>query len=292
MRCVSPVRAWRTDSGEVVFAERGKIAAALMLRCGRCIGCRISRVQDWSVRCMHEASRHEFNSFVTLTYDEDHLRSLSLNYRDFQLFMKRLRRTGRKARFFMCGEYGESGGRPHFHALLFGVFFPDRQIWRASTKAGEELYRSSELERLWPHGFSSIGAVTPATSSYVAGYCIKKQSAGSARYCLLDERTGELTAVVPEFGHMSLKPGIGADWYAKFGSDVRSKDSAVINGSRVPVPQYYDKLLDREDPDELEWIKYERYLMSSRYEADNAPSRLEAQAVCAEARLKARRRSL
>ena len=50
---------------------------------------------------------HMFNSFVTLTYDDDHLPEYnSLNYKHFQDFMKRLRKSHNGVRFYMCGEYG------------------------------------------------------------------------------------------------------------------------------------------------------------------------------------------
>ena len=49
---------------------------------------------------MHEASMHMFNSFVTLTYDDDHLPEYnSLNYKHFQDFMKRLRKSHNGVRF-------------------------------------------------------------------------------------------------------------------------------------------------------------------------------------------------
>ena len=77
---------------------------------------------------MHEASMHMFNSFVTLTYDDDHLPEYnSLNYKHFQDFMKRLRKSHNRVRFYMCGEYGEDFSRPHYHALLFNCFFPDKK---------------------------------------------------------------------------------------------------------------------------------------------------------------------
>ena len=73
---------------------------------------------------MHEASMHMFNSFVTLTYDDDHLPEYnSLNYKHFQDFMKRLRKSHNGVRFYMCGEYGEDFSRPHYHALCLIVFF-------------------------------------------------------------------------------------------------------------------------------------------------------------------------
>ena len=60
--------------------------------------------RQWAVRCMHEASMHMFNLFVTLTYDDNHLPEYnSLNYKHFQDFMKRLRKAHNGVRFYMCG---------------------------------------------------------------------------------------------------------------------------------------------------------------------------------------------
>ena len=74
------------------------------------------------MRCNHEASLYSVNSFVTLTYDDEHLPGdQCLDHRDFQLFMKRLRKRF-PSRFFMCGEYGGLNGRPHYHSILFGVY--------------------------------------------------------------------------------------------------------------------------------------------------------------------------
>ena len=38
------------------------------------VGCRLERSRQWAVRCMHEASLYDFNSFVTLTYNDENLR--------------------------------------------------------------------------------------------------------------------------------------------------------------------------------------------------------------------------
>ena len=52
--------------------------------------CRIKRSREWAVRCMHEASLHRDNCFLTLTISESD-KAVSLNYDYFQSFMKRLR---------------------------------------------------------------------------------------------------------------------------------------------------------------------------------------------------------
>jgi hypothetical protein len=126
---------------------------------------------------MHEAKMHPKNCFITLTYNNEHLPSDgSLNYEVFQLFMKRLRKKyGKGIRFYMCGEYGDKLGRPHFHACLFGHDFADKKLWK-TTDSKSKLYRSAELEKLWPYGFSSVGDVTFESAAYVARYIMKKVS--------------------------------------------------------------------------------------------------------------------
>lgn len=297
MRCVYPVRAFQhLDGGQVVFGHNVHEPSSVpvdhrevTLRCGRCVGCRLTRSEGWSIRCMNEARMWRDNCFVTLTYEDSKLGSLSLNYNDFQLFMKRLRKTGRKVRFFMCGEYGEINRRPHFHAILFNCDFPDRVIHRADLD-GNHLYRSAELERLWPFGFSSIGTVSRQSAQYVANYSLSGQ--GEDDKYSLDDRTGELVEVVKPFAHMSLKPGIGSTWYDKFGSDVRSGDCSIVAGSRLRPPKYYDRKLEEFSVDEYEEVKHRRYLYSLTLMGDSTPGRLLAQETCAKARFDLKRRNL
>lgn len=259
MACYRPLTAWQLEDGTVVFRERGAILRELTLPCGRCVGCRLDRALEWSLRCMHEAQLHEFSSFVTLTYEDD---PISLRYRDFQLFMKRLRKAHGPVRFFMAGEYGEQLGRPHFHALLFGIFFADRSVF--SQSGANTLYRSPELERLWPHGHSSIGDVTMESAGYVARYSLKKVTGSQAEqhYVRFHPYTGELVPVVPEFSRMSLRPGIGYGFYERYRSDMTGEkhDGVVLaGGRRVSTPKYYDKVLERNNPEMFDNIKQLRY---------------------------------
>jgi len=276
-----------------VFSERGKVRRKLDLPCSQCVGCRLERSRQWAMRCMHESQLHESSVFVTLTYDDKHL-CPSLNYRDFQLFMKRLRKKFSKARFYMCGEYGEKYKRPHFHACLFGVGFSDAVPWSKSP-SGELLYRSPTLEALWPHGFSSFGSVTFESAAYVARYVMKKVTGqlASAHYSSLDPITGELISLTPEFNRMSLKPGIGAEWFRRYKSDVYNFDYVVVNGVKSKPPRYYDKLLSGTDPDTFEALELSRYLkVTPEVVADGSSARLAVREQVTRARLGFKFRSL
>lgn len=247
--CTRPLRAYQCSSGEVVFQERAgrDSVRSLDLACGQCWECRLERSRQWAVRCVHEASLHDRNSFVTLTYAPEKLPpGATLRYRDFQLFMKRLRKyfSPERVRFFMGGEYGEIGLRPHYHSLLFGVDFADRVLVRRPA-GGSELFVSKILDDLWGMGSCTVGDVTFESAAYVARYAMKKITGAAApgHYGYVDKETGEVHQRVPEFCHMSLDPGIGRNWIRLYWRDVLQRGEVIVRGKAVAAPKFYLKYL-------------------------------------------------
>lgn len=290
MTCFHPLSAFQLDDGKIVFSERGAVRRQLTLACGRCRGCRLSRARSWAIRCMHEASLQDANAFVTLTYDKENYQP-SLCYRDFQLFMKRLRKRycDTRVRFFTVGEYGESSSRPHFHSLMFNVRFNGLQ------KVAKNLYSSRDLSELWPHGFAAVGGVSFQSAAYCARYALKKVNGAMADeyYKRVNVVDGSIVDVVPEFAHMSLKPGIGFRWFEKYWRDVYLvRDGVVVNGKTVPAPKYYDKLLEVSCPDLREDKDFDRYVKSKEFEDDCTPERLLAREIVAKARSDLYKRNL
>lgn len=218
---------------------------------------------------------HDQNSYITLTYADEHWpKDGSLDYTDFQKFMRRLRKKVGPVRFFMCGEYGEGERKhPHFHALLFGYQFPDLKFWKNSP-GGYPTYRSALLESLWPVGFSIIGSVTRESAGYVARYCMKKVTGD-----LAEAHYGGRT---PEFARMSLKPGIGAEFFEKFESDVLPVDYVIVDGYKMPVPRYYEKLYKGD----LDEIKFRREQFAKRHADNNTEERLAVRKEVLEAKLR------
>lgn len=293
MACYHPIQAYQPDSGgSLIFAPRPH-HRELTIPCGQCIGCRLERSRQWAIRCVHESQLHDSNVFITLTYSDDHLpHPPSLNYRHYQLFMKRLRKIKPGVRFFMCGEYGSETSRPHYHACLFNCFFEDREF--VSKRPIGSIYRSSTLEALWPHGFSSIGDLTFESAAYVARYCCKKVTGPSAdeHYTRFDPYTGEIYTLTPEFGRMSLKPGIGALWYERYSSDVFPHDSVVVRGCEMKPPRYYDNFLKSSPSLEFDEIQFLRYQRAQKVAHDNTPERLHTRELVANARLANSKRNL
>jgi len=262
--------------------RRNDIVQRMDLPCGQCIGCRLRRARDWSVRIMHEAQTNERSCFVTLTYDEENVPVHgSLKYRDFQLFMKRLRTlTGVKVRFFMCGEYGPENLRPHYHACLFGVDFIEDRVAAGTSGSGAKFYTSERLEQLWGKGRVSVQALTMASAAYTARYVVDKITGDAA-----EQHYGGRE---PEFMQCSLKPGIGYEWFVKYGrGDIYRHDKAVMRGGmETAPPKYYDKLYRRTDKTVRvdEW-EYARQLRAKAAFEDNTEERLKVKETVQKARI-------
>lgn len=264
--------------------ENYLVLERLKIPCGQCIGCRLESSRQKAVRCMHESQLYENNCFITLTYDNESLpKDYSLNKKHFQDFMKRLRKkySNIRIRYMHCGEYGEQFRRPHYHAIIFNLDFPDRELLK--TINGIPLYKSAILSELWGHGLCSIGDVTFDSAAYVARYIMKKvngkeqqkkdEKTGLTHYEMFDSKTGEIFKLTPEYQTMSLKPGLGSEWYDKYKGEVYPSDSIVIKGKEMRPPKYYDSLYELEDSEAHAKIKQQRKEKAKKHSKNNTSQR-------------------
>ena len=280
MPCYHPMQGYRSraDGKTIVFNPTyGWIDRPLTIPCGQCVGCRLERSRQWAVRCVHEASLHEDNCFITLTYNNESLpEDGSLNKKHFQDFMKRLRKKfkNKKIRYYHCGEYGDKNFRPHYHAIIFGLQFDDQKLFTVNN--GEKLYTSEKLEKLWPFGFSTIGTVTFESAAYVARYVMKKVNGKNAKnhYERVNNDTGEIYNLVPEYNTMSRRPGIAAGWFDKYKDDVYPSDNIHLREKTFRPPKFYDKMYEHLMPNEMEKIKKQRMINMQKHAKDNTAERL------------------
>jgi len=259
--CYYPLNAWRTSHG-VVFRDTID-SQPIKLGCGNCIGCRLSRSYEWASRLVHEKRFHKESSFITLTYDKEHLPpGGSLDVKHFQDFMKRLRKASgyTKLRFFHCGEYGDQFGRPHYHAIIFGRDFLEGATGHQTTPRGDTTWISPDLSKLWPFGFHQVGKVTFESCAYVARYVTKKVTGrrAASHYERFSEYDGECTSIKPEYCTMSRRPGIGALHFHQLSREIYPQDFIVSGGKKMKPPKFYDKLLEKFFPELYLRVKDER----------------------------------
>lgn len=248
MQCTSPRPVgFQTDGKTIAWSpkKRSKEYASFQLPCGKCLACRLEYARSWAVRCVHESKMHEENSFITLTYSDDHVGNNKLDYQDFQKFMKRLRRAypNKTIGFNAVGEYGEKTKRQHWHAILFGYYPPDATFSR-SNERGDKLFTSQSLDKIWGKGNTETGSVTFHSAGYVSRYNAKKLVHG------LDQNH-DLHPIAKK----SNKHAIGKAWLEQFYESVFLRGSIVLDdGTETTIPRYYEKWLKEHKP--TEWLTY------------------------------------
>lgn len=212
--------------------------------------------------------------------------------------MKRLRKEYGPVRFFLCGEYGDQSRRPHYHALLFGLDFPDRKLFGYNAN-GDAIFVSQSLTKIWGQGHCTIGDVSFQSAAYVARYVMKKRTGEGAEehYTTINPLTGEVVVQAPEYvamsrGGRSGKGGIGSQWLQRFKSDVYPSDFIVLNGHKFKPPRWYDAVLERDDPQLHKEMRRRRKAAAQLRKADNTRARLRTREVCLMAKLNRLHRSL
>lgn len=293
MACFHPHQAYQVAPGRrpVFSLPRGEFTY-LQLPCGKCIGCKLEYSRQWSVRIMNEASMHEFNSFLTMTYDDDNVPDdFSLNHSHVQAFLKRLRsRLQKDMRYYVAGEYGELTSRPHYHMCLFGEdFTSDRKMY--SVNNGNRLYTSDILDSLWQLGSCQIGTLTVQSAAYVSRYVLDKQV--KDHYEAVDRATGEVLDRRLPYCRMSLRPAIGKRWIEKYYDEVylNESDKVYADGKlHQRPPRYYDKVVEDIGLD-LTKVKENRVEFSRSNFENGTPKRLAVREKVKQAQINHLRRN-
>lgn len=210
----------------------------LSFDCGACPECLSKKARRWALRAVYESQQGPA-CMVTLTYDQyihdgrgrvigERVAERNVDKRDVQLFIKRLRKwfvskygKDYRIKYLITAEYGKRTHRPHYHALLFNVKFPDAVPYKRS-KRGNLIYTSDILDNLWHNGICTVD--TQNLSAACARYCTK--------YCAKDSRA--------EDTFMLFSRGIGEEGLLR---DFNGK-SYWIDGREYPIPrQIWEKYI-------------------------------------------------
>lgn len=197
----------------------------LQLPCGHCAACKMAYRKDWSVRCEMESMFHQKSCFVTLTFDDEHLKPLPVK-EDVQYFLHKLRDTYKiKCRYFACGELGSHTQRSHYHLILFG-YEPDDLKYYGVSKSGMDMFTSKFLDKVWAKGRVTVNHFDIKCAAYVAGY-VKKDKG-------------------QQFIMMSNRPGIGQIYMlVNFNKLFKYGHYQGKNGQVHRLPRYFKKLCEK-----------------------------------------------
>lgn len=192
-----------------------------VVACRQCRECRGLRVADLVGRCMAEKSTSSRTVAVTLTYAGDSVNAATLQYRDVQLLLKRLRRADYSVRYLCAGEYGASKARAHWHIVLFfNGLFPDLPVESRITWP------------FWPHGLVYAQEPDADGFAYLMKYALKSQADGNAN----------------RFVRMSKYPPLGSSFFESLARDM------VSQGLAFHAPEYSFADDVRYDERQRRWV--------------------------------------
>lgn len=213
----------------------------LLIPCGKCPACVQNKSLEWTARLMKESEEWKYTYFVTLTYDDEHIKDL--NKRDIQLFLKRFRKyTGFECKYYITGEYGETTGRSHYHAIFFMNDKLDDLVFYSNN-----LYTSATFTNTWKNGQVLISQdVNERSIKYTIGYTLKK--IGETKVTLMSK-------------------GLGLKYLNSKKDDIKFSNGFYLNnGFFVSPPSYFiRKIKESCDPDDVAWLEaYENQPCSSK----------------------------
>lgn len=175
-------------------------------------------------------------TFLTLTYDDAHLPpDYGLHKKDLQNFFKRLRKDlSTKIKYFACGEYGDLEGRPHYHAIVFGLEYNSvsRQLVKENWRMCDEMRFNYNP---YTHKEQGFATVTADSIRYVCGYVQKKYNGKKA-----EEEYGERQAPF-----QLQSQGLGLQ-FALDNAEALRNGEITFRGHKVSIPRYYCKKLGLE----------------------------------------------
>ena len=198
------------------------------LPCGKCAECYKRRVSGWSFRLQKEGLHCSSSYFVTLTYNTDVVPItekgfMSLKKSDVQKFFKRLRKTTKELRYYVCGEYGGKTLRPHYHAIIFNANI--RDIEKAWSLQGNEL------------GNIHVGEVSEASIGYTLKYMCKPPLIPMHKN---DDRQKEFSLMSKGIGKQYLTDNM-KKWHKN--DLVNRMYCNLPEGKKITMPRYYkDKI--------------------------------------------------
>lgn len=215
--------------------------------CGKCMPCRINKTQEWLIRLEYERMEHRDNTFLTLTYDDEHIpKDKSLDQKAMSLFMKRLRRhIDYPVKYYGVGEYGETEkkywnadpkfvhGRPHYHVLLFG-FDGDK-----NRDLLADMWPFCDRDLFLNPYFKAVGEVNGDSIRYVCDYLQKKQYG--------EKSVEEYGDADPPFSRSSQNLGLSAFLREDIAS-IKKNGYILYNGRKVPIPRYFREKIEFQYP--------------------------------------------
>lgn len=245
MQCITPITLVRKVNK--IDGSRTDVVP-----CGKCPHCLRTRQAGWIFRLNEEQKQSKTSCFITLTYEDDHLPFSEKGYptlknKDFQSFMKRLRKPPKhlqlfqltNVRYYAIGEYGSESYRPHYHAIMFNL--PKSYVDYPEI-----------LQSIWTHGYVHVAECNVKTIAYTTKYMMKTFTTDGRHPD--DDRQRE---------RLMASNGLGKSYLNEkrktFYHETQTPYIIGYGGQKISMPRYYKEKI---------FSKLERQQMAKEFETN------------------------
>jgi len=283
--CAHPKSRWNIGKDNVTWRE--PLSPSLwnhtLIRCGKCAPCLLHKGGQRSTRLTLERFSHSDSIACCLTYAPAFVPAHgSLRKADPLRFInslrKRLERRDHPEIDYHCiGEYSPAPSlRPHYHLILYGYRPPDAEQY-SKSRAGNQEWRSDELDSLWGKGRVTFQDFSIGAAKYIGGHDGSKLTR-SARH-VVDE-WGEVHELEPEFRSGSRRSAPGRKYVEAYGEQMLHFGNVVVAGREVAVPAYMANRAKLSFPEQYEEFAAKRKAAALEIQSRPGPS-LHAIEFCA-----------
>lgn len=252
--------------------------------CQKCDLCRIEQRYTKALRIMLEAESWPAKTyFITLTYDQKNLGNPDLDHSEWAQFIKNFRQefcqakycdisvprhykrygkirstTHKEIKQVMCGEYGDTFGRKHFHGIIFNHNFDDIEFTGIYSKKGNPVHTSKKLQAVWKKGHVQVEEITFDLALYVGSYVTDLME---------DEESPNQGHKKKQYGRFGQ--GIGESWIRKYWKDALSAGCIMTMKRDYPIPRYFINKIKEWYPDEYQKWKEKKRLKMLKTRAES-----------------------
>ena len=246
--------------------RKNALTAVVPISCGMCYECKRKKGREWAIRLQEEIKAQKEKWFITLTFNNEkykHFHNFTPNHNNaynkenaicakaVDEFLNRWRRKHKKnpKHWFIT----ELGGGRYEHVHIHGIIICTKE-------------QIETLSERWENGYVYIGnECSTRTANYITKYITKEDKL-----------------------HKTYKPIILSS--AKIGeayihTERAKKDKqngyyTTTQGKKLPIPEYYGRLLYTDEERENEWIKKlesgEMYIGGTKVKDDDYNGKLKA----------------
>lgn len=221
--------------------------------CGYCRTCLENKSLQVKNYLLMEKETAITSYFITLTYDNEHLKDNSTHIKDLKEFTKKIRNYYRNnygitnLKYYGVTEYGDHTLRPHAHIVFFNLPLRFNQFIKATKTPkkdhsadidnkwiNENYFTNRKIKSIWKKGNITISGLDETRINYIVAYLYKSMNE------LTKEKKQEMKQMKLEIPQAIHSINLGKETIEKNIKEFKDNNLIYCNGKTIHANKYID----------------------------------------------------